>query len=139
MRPLITADVESHTGYAHPLCKFCLSRGIVTAATVVDHVIPHRGNWNAFVTGELLTLCAPCHNGAKQQIEQRGYFNDIGNRRLFDRSEPSVQPNALGGRRSWHRPASEAHQAAGILRARLGSCCPSRSPAGNHDMLVIAA
>jgi hypothetical protein len=28
-------------------------RGIVTAVNVVDHVVPHRGDWTAFVTGEL--------------------------------------------------------------------------------------
>jgi hypothetical protein len=30
-----------------------LERGIVTAANVVDHVTPHKRDWNAFVTGEL--------------------------------------------------------------------------------------
>jgi 5-methylcytosine-specific restriction endonuclease McrA len=61
-----------------PLCKFCLERGIVTAANVVDHVTPHRGDWNAFVLGELQSLCEPCHNAAKRQIELRGYRDDIG-------------------------------------------------------------
>jgi 5-methylcytosine-specific restriction endonuclease McrA len=37
----------------HPLCKFCLERGIVTSANVVDHVVPHTGDWTKFVTGEL--------------------------------------------------------------------------------------
>jgi len=40
------------------------ARGIVTAANVVDHVTPHRGDWNAFVTGELQSLCEPCHKSA---------------------------------------------------------------------------
>ena len=42
----------------HPLCKFYLERGIVTAANVVDHVEPHKGDWTEFVTGELQSLCA---------------------------------------------------------------------------------
>jgi 5-methylcytosine-specific restriction endonuclease McrA len=46
----------------HPLCKFCLERGIVTAANVVDHVVPHKGDWTAFVTGKLQSLCEHCHN-----------------------------------------------------------------------------
>jgi hypothetical protein len=46
---------------AEPLCQFCLERGIVTAANVVDHVVPHKGDWTAFVTGELQNLCEPCH------------------------------------------------------------------------------
>ena len=41
----------------HPLCKFCLERSIVTAANVVDHVTPHRGDWTAFCIGELQSLC----------------------------------------------------------------------------------
>ena len=62
----------------HPLCKFCLQRGIVTAANVVDHVTPHRDDWTDFITGELQSLCAPCHNAAKRQIELRGYSCDVG-------------------------------------------------------------
>jgi len=62
----------------HPLCKFCLARGIVTAANVVDHVVPHKGDWTDFVTGELQSLCGPCHNSAKRQVELRGYRLDVG-------------------------------------------------------------
>jgi 5-methylcytosine-specific restriction endonuclease McrA len=61
-----------------PLCKFCLERGRVTVANVVDHVEPHHGDWTAFVTGKLQSLCESCHNSAKRQIELRGYCHDIG-------------------------------------------------------------
>jgi len=40
--------------------------------------VPHRGDWNAFVTGKLQSLCEACHNSAKKQIELRGYRCDIG-------------------------------------------------------------
>jgi len=60
----------------HPLCKFCLERGIATAANVVDHVTPNRGDC-AFVLGVLQSLCEPCHNAAKREIELRGYRTDI--------------------------------------------------------------
>jgi 5-methylcytosine-specific restriction endonuclease McrA len=62
----------------HPLCAFCLERGHVTAANVVDHVVPHHGDWTAFVTGQLQSLCEPCHKSAKRQIELHGYRTDIG-------------------------------------------------------------
>jgi 5-methylcytosine-specific restriction enzyme A len=62
----------------HPLCKFCLERGIVMVANVVDHVVPHRGDWAAFVTGKLQSLCEPCHKSAKRQVKLRGYRCDIG-------------------------------------------------------------
>ena len=35
---------------------FCLERGIVTAANVVDHVEPHRGDCTKFVTGKLQSV-----------------------------------------------------------------------------------
>jgi 5-methylcytosine-specific restriction endonuclease McrA len=62
----------------HPLCAFCLERGRVTAANVVDHVEPHHGDWTKFCTSKLQSLCEPCHNSAKRQIELRGYCIDIG-------------------------------------------------------------
>jgi|SRR5699024_3290563 len=54
---------------AEPLCRFCWMRGDVTAATVADHVEPHRGDWDSFISGELQSLCKPCHDGAKARIE----------------------------------------------------------------------
>jgi hypothetical protein len=43
-----------------------------------DHVTPHRGDWTDFITGELQSLCEPCHNSAERQIELRGYSCDVG-------------------------------------------------------------
>ena len=54
---------------AHPLCKMCASRGAVTAACIVDHVVPHKGNWNLFALGELQLLCKHCHDSRKRPIE----------------------------------------------------------------------
>jgi hypothetical protein len=45
---------------------------------VVDHVVPHKGDWTEFVTGELQSVCEPCHNSVKRQIELRGYCCDVG-------------------------------------------------------------
>jgi hypothetical protein len=62
----------------HPLCKFCLERGIVTPANVIDHVVPHKGDWTKFVNGKLQSLYEPRHRSAKRQIELRDYRCDIG-------------------------------------------------------------
>ena len=55
---------------AHPLCCMCLESEIVTAATVADHVIPHRGDpelfWDA---GNLQSLCQHHHDSDKQLLE----------------------------------------------------------------------
>lgn len=57
----------------------CLQRNQVVAATVADHVEPHRGDPIKFWFGELQSLCTNDHNRNKQQLETRGYINDIGN------------------------------------------------------------
>lgn len=46
-----------------PLCKYHNQMGEVVAATVVDHVKPHRGDRNlAFDSDNLQSLCEGCHN-----------------------------------------------------------------------------
>jgi 5-methylcytosine-specific restriction protein A len=50
-------------------------------ATIVDHVIPHKGDEKAFFEGELQSLCKRHHDSDKQQIEKSGFskgFNDLG-------------------------------------------------------------
>lgn len=56
----------------HPLCAECERSGRLTAATVVDHIVPHkrdqalfwdRDNWQP--------LCKLCHDSIKQR-EERG-------------------------------------------------------------------
>lgn len=41
---------KARAGYlrAHPLCRRCEADGRVTAATVVDHITPHRGDMALF-------------------------------------------------------------------------------------------
>ena len=63
---------------AHPLCSMCAARGVLTPATVADHVRPHKGDWNLFALGELQSLCKPCHDSSKRFFELRGYSNDAG-------------------------------------------------------------
>ena len=61
-----------------PLCRMCASEGRIAAASVADHVIPHRGDINSFWLGELQSLCAHCHSSTKAEIERRGYSTAIG-------------------------------------------------------------
>jgi 5-methylcytosine-specific restriction enzyme A len=53
----------------------CFAVGKITAATVADHIEDHHGNWNAFWTGALQSLCAGCHGHKKAA---RDYTIDIG-------------------------------------------------------------
>lgn len=47
----------------NPLCRRCAEAGITEQATVVDHVIPHRGDYDLFWDQDnWQALCTPCHN-----------------------------------------------------------------------------
>ena len=64
---------------AEPLCRFCAAKGKTTAATVVDHIKPHRGCMHTFVDpANLQSLCKPCHDSQKQADEARGYSKACG-------------------------------------------------------------
>lgn len=58
----------------HPLCRLHMEvRGEVCAATVADHIVPHRGD-PALFEGELQSLCAECHSSWKQALENGGHI-----------------------------------------------------------------
>tara|TARA_R110000868_G_scaffold40447_1_gene139510 strand:- start:161 stop:457 length:297 start_codon:yes stop_codon:yes gene_type:complete len=52
-----------------PLCVYCLEDEVITAATICDHIEPHRGNVDAFWRGPFQSLCKACHDGRKQREE----------------------------------------------------------------------
>ncbi len=56
---------------ANPLCVLCHREGKVTAANVVDHITPHRGDMTLFwdENGNWQALCERCHN-AKSATER---------------------------------------------------------------------
>lgn len=57
----------------HPFCKMCEEQGRVTAATVVDHVVPHKGDQRLFWdTANWQALCKPHHDRTKQRMEKLG-------------------------------------------------------------------
>ena len=54
----------------NPLCKYCEHAGRVTAASIVDHVIPHRGDMVLFWDrSNWQSLCKPCHDVVKKREE----------------------------------------------------------------------
>lgn len=47
----------------NPLCVKCMAQGRITPATVVDHIIPHRGDRKLFWDGQnWQPLCKSCHD-----------------------------------------------------------------------------
>jgi 5-methylcytosine-specific restriction protein A len=63
----------------NPLCIMCQREGRVTPATVVDHIIPHKGDAALFWDTEnnWQPLCKPHHDRDKQR-EERGRFQAVG-------------------------------------------------------------
>ena len=56
-----------------PLCVMCLAEGKTTAASVVDHIEPHRGNRDLFFSyANTQSLCETHHNRDKQRMEASG-------------------------------------------------------------------
>jgi hypothetical protein len=54
----------------HPLCLYCEREGRTTAATVVDHIVPHQGQQSVFwALDNHQSLCAACHSGTKAKEE----------------------------------------------------------------------
>jgi len=59
----------------HPLCIACLGEGRTTAADVVDHVVPHRGDDALFwAPSNHQPLCRP-HHDTKTAREDGGFGN----------------------------------------------------------------
>lgn len=61
-----------------PLCRMCRDDGLITAASVCDHIEPHKGDRVKFFAGPFQSLCKRHHDGEKKQIEMRGFSKRIG-------------------------------------------------------------
>lgn len=89
---------------AEPLCRMHLALGQTVAATVADHVQPHRGDHELFFHGQLQSLCAPCHSAHKQAQEHSasGLVRGAGlEGRPLDLAHPwYATPQAGGGEKS---------------------------------------
>lgn len=56
----------------NPLCVLCTTQGVVTVATVVDHITPHRGDQSLFWRrSNWQSLCSTHHSRDKQLEEVR--------------------------------------------------------------------
>ena len=61
--PVWTDDLRPAQLLREPWCRECARHGVRTRATVVDHVTPHRGDWQMFIDpANHQSLCERCHN-----------------------------------------------------------------------------
>lgn len=62
-------------GTQNPLCAECRRNGRTTPGTVLDHIVPHKGDHNLFWdVSNWQMLCAQCHN-RKTASEDGGFGN----------------------------------------------------------------
>ncbi len=55
----------------YPHCVMCAASGINNLASVVDHIIPHKGDDVLFWSrSNWQSLCHPHHNSTKQRLEK---------------------------------------------------------------------
>ncbi len=67
-------DLRPEQLLREPFCRECAKLGLRVRATVVDHVIPHEGDWNLFCDrGNLQSLCKNHHDAktARERNEKR--------------------------------------------------------------------
>lgn len=66
---------KARTAYLaeHPLCRSCEAEGRVTAATVVDHVEPHRGDMAQFWSEANWQPLCKRHHDTKTASEDGGW------------------------------------------------------------------
>jgi len=57
----------------NPLCALCLKGGKHKEASIVDHIMPHRGDMSLFWDADNhQSLCVQCHNiKTRQEINER--------------------------------------------------------------------
>jgi hypothetical protein len=66
---------KARAGYlrSHPLCVMCRLMGKLEPATVVDHIIPHKGDMELFWRRtNWQALCKTCHDSHKKRLEMSG-------------------------------------------------------------------
>lgn len=72
--PIWTKDLRPAQLLREPFCRECAAQGFRTPATVVDHIVPFRGDWVKFVDpANHQSLCKHHHDQktAREQQEMR--------------------------------------------------------------------
>lgn len=74
---------------SEPLCRMCKAEGRITAATVVDHIVPiEQAPHRRLDASNCQSLCKPHHDSTKQRIEKSGEFGVDAQGRPLDPLHP---------------------------------------------------
>lgn len=61
----------------HPLCVICKKQNMITSATVVDHIIPHKGDMKLFWDKTNHQGLCKCHHDTKTAREDGGFGHNV--------------------------------------------------------------
>ncbi len=71
--PIWTKTLRPNQLLKEPFCRECAREGLRVYATVVDHIVPHRGDWKLFCDpNNLQSLCK--HHHDKKTMQERADF-----------------------------------------------------------------
>lgn len=73
-KPIWTDRLRPAQLVREPFCRVCADKGWRTKATVVDHIVPFRGDWDLFVSASNhQSLCKFHHDQktAREQVQER--------------------------------------------------------------------
>ena len=68
--PIWTKRLRPQHLIEEPFCRTCAAAGIRTRAEVVDHIRPHRGEWDLFTDPTNLQSLCKYHHDQKTMTEQ---------------------------------------------------------------------
>lgn len=127
-----------------PFCRVCAAKGWRTPATVVDHVIPFRGDWDLFVSRPITRACASSTTtrrppGNKQKAGGKGASLDGAPPRKATPARPGVGEcvcihlRAQARRQSRGPPPGSEKFLGGLPRPRCILVCEKKSPMENLE------
>lgn len=63
----------------HPLCQRCAKQGKTNVARVVNHIRPHKGDWDLFIDpANWEAICKEHHDSDAQSEDLLGYSTETG-------------------------------------------------------------
>ena len=62
---------RAHQLQVEPLCRLCAKEGRLTPATVVDHVVPHKGETTTYFAWDNCRVCAALATTARRRSSKR--------------------------------------------------------------------
>lgn len=104
---------------AHPKCWYCEQLGRLSAATVVDHFEPHKGDQQLFWDeSNWRAACAPCHN-SRTASHDGGWGNPLRPKSIAKGCDANGQP--ISPMHHWNKHGGASDAAGALSNDRVPS------------------